>query len=140
MAPNFLKITKFKTHNKVCITVIKTYYHFLASGAKIPSSNHLIPSINKLIKELPTIVDPLDFCICLEIDYARCHQIQNDRPMNVREQVRAIAMEWYHQSPYRSWEEIVEALFCHNYDHFAVQLATEVHVDWKPLQPKKHKL
>ena len=48
-------------------------------------------------------------------------------------------MEWYHQSPYRSWEEIVEALFCHNYDRFAVQLAIKMHVDWKLLQPKKQK-
>ena len=93
--------------------------------------------MNKLIQELPTITELPQFCACLDIDFGRCQQIQNDKPMNVRKQLIEVVSVWYHQSHDRNWEDIVEALICHEKNRIAVELAKKVGVNWKLLQSKK---
>ena len=72
-------------------------------------------------------------CVCLDINFGRCEQIQSDK-RNVREQLIGIVSVWYHQSRDRNWEDFVKALICHDDIHFASELANKVGMDWKLLK------
>ena len=104
------------------------------------SANLLITSLNSLISEVPTITDPLDFCLCLKIPYSRCQQIQADHQGNTASVVREIAVVWYNQSPEPSWEEVVDGFFCHQHNRDAVLVANRRGVDWRPLLIKQQEM
>ena len=106
--------------------------------ASSPSSaNLLIPLINDLILELPTINDPLDFCTCLSrMSYGRCQEIHTDYHGTIRSQVIEMVAAWYKLSAKRSWAEVVDALFCHRNIREGTQLAERKGVDWEPLLKK----
>lgn len=94
----------------------------------------LIPSVNSLLSEIPSITDSMDFCLCLELPYPRCDQLRTDNRGDTRGQVREIAAEWYRRSSNPNWEDVVDALFCHHHNHDAIQLAEKKGVDWRPLK------
>ena len=103
-----------------------------------PSSDNLIPSVNDLITELPPITDPLGFCICLDLPHSHCEQILRDQG-NTKSQVTKVVAEWHTRSLEPTWEKVVAALFCHQHNRTAVELAKMKGVDWRPLQSKRMK-
>ena len=88
-----------------------------------------ILSVEELILKLPPIKDPVDFGLCLGVGYDRCEQLFKDHDHNSSAQVRAIAAEWYRQSPHPTWNKVVEALHKHKLVCDAVQLASKVGVE-----------
>ena len=111
---------------------------FSSSSSTVPSlspTNQKILSVEELILALPEIKDPVDFGICLGVGYNRCEQLTKDHVSNINAQVRAIAAEWYSQSPHPTWNKVVEALHRHKLVCDAVQLASKVGVK-TPLSQK----
>ena len=53
--------------------------------------------------------------------------------------MKKMAVVWYKQAPERRWDEVVEALICHEDIQAAVKLAIKSGVDWKPLLTKAKK-
>ena len=52
---------------------------------------------------------------------------------NAKTSVKQMVEEWHNQSPERKWDEVVEALICHENVKAATQVAETRGVDWKPL-------
>ena len=102
--------------------------------SSLSPTNQKIPSVEELILALPEIKDPVDFGICLGVGYNRCEQLTKDHFSNINAQVRAIAAEWYSQSPHPTWNKVVEALHRHKLVCDAVQLASKVGVKSPVLQ------
>ena len=88
------------------------------------------------MSELPTITDPIGFCMCLEISLSHCQQIRSNYEGNLKDQTTQIAAVWYRKSTEPRWDMVVEALFCFQRNRDAVQLANKMGLDWKPLQKK----
>ena len=100
---------------------------FTASSSSSPT-NQLIPSVEEIILALPSIADPVGFGLCLGVGYSRCEQLIKVCGQNALAQVRAIAAEWYSQSPHPTWNKVVEALYKHGLVRDAVNLASKVGV------------
>ena len=86
--------------------------------------------------DLPTITNPLDFCLCLDLLYSTCDEILTNNPGDVKKQVTKIVAKWHETSLELTWEKVVDALFCHQHNRAAVELAKKKGVDWRPLQTK----
>ena len=121
-------------------------YLFTADNASIPASpssspsstNQVIPTVEKLILALPSITDPCGFGLRLGITFDRCNQLISKHGKDTIAQMRAIAAEWYEQTPRNcfTWNKVVKALYEHGLVRDAVDLAKEVGVE-SPL-PKEN--
>ena len=116
------------------------YYSLFAIDTPLGTDSSLVvPSVNSLIQELPTLTDPLDFCLCLGVPFSECKQILTDNQGSTKSQLTQIAAKWYKLSPKPNWDKVVDALFCHQYNKDAILLAERKGVDWQPLQSKWQK-
>ena len=108
-----------------------------------PSYPNPIISMSSLLSELPHITDRGDsfyFCTCLGVKYPLCKLIHGLPCDNIKSEVMQILVEWYHRSPERSWDKVIDALFCLGNDQAAILLAERKGVDWKPLQSRWKKI
>ena len=67
--------------------------------------------MEELLKELPTITDPVGFGIRLGVHFDGCQQIVKENVGDITAQVRSIASAWYkgsHDPP--TWNKIVKTL------------------------------
>ena len=138
------KQTNTTKHNPLWIRASCDVYLFTADNPSIltnsssssstdPASsssftNQLIPSVEELILALPRIADPVGFGLRLGVGYSSCEQLIINHASDINAQVRAIAAEWYRQSPHSTWNKVVEALHNHGLVHDAVHLASKVGV------------
>ena len=106
-----------------------------ASSSSSSPTNQVISSVERLILTLPTITDPVGFGVQLGVGYNRCEQLTGSHASDIKAQVRAIAAEWYNQSPRPTWNELVEALYKQGLVRDAVILASKVGVK-SPLSQK----
>ena len=79
--------------------------------------------MEELLKELPTITDPVDFGIRLGVRYDDCQRKLQENVGNVNAQVRSIASAWYKESSHPTWNKVVKALLEHKLVHDAALLA-----------------
>lgn len=85
---------------------------------------HPIHTEKSLLLKLPIINDQIYFCLCLDLEHARCKQIVEDNRKQ-RDQTREIAAEWYKQQVDPCWENIEEALICLGNRHAAEKLMAD---------------
>ena len=85
--------------------------------------------MEELILALPIITDPVGFGIRLGLQHNRCEQLIKNHGSDINAQVRAIAAEWYNQTPNcPTWNKVVEALYEYRLVRDAVHLASKVGV------------
>ena len=80
--------------------------------------------MEELLKELPTITDPVGFGIHLGVLFDDCQLIAKENVGDITAQKRLIVSAWYkgsHDPP--TWNKVVEALLKHNLVCDAVLLA-----------------
>ena len=70
--------------------------------------------MEELLKELPTIIDPVGFGIHLGVLYDDCKLIAKENVGDINAQVRSIASAWYKGSrDPPTWNKVVKALLEH---------------------------
>ena len=80
-------------------------------------------TLEEIILELPIITDPVGFGIRLGLKYARCQQLIKGHVGDIAGQVRSIVAAWYDQTPNRTWNKVVDALYKHGLVGYALELA-----------------
>ena len=94
----------------------------ISSVKDTSSTNVPVTSIDSVVSELPTIIDPDGFCMCLGVEFPKCRQFR-DHQECTKDTVKQIVEIWYHQTKNPSWDQVVEALLCRYRYRDAAQLA-----------------
>ena len=102
------------------------------------SSTLLISSVEELVFTLPTVADPVGFGVCLGVRYNRCARLIEESGRDKLDQVRAIAEEWYSQSPRPTWNQVVEALYRQGLPEIAAHLASQVGLRSSPVSQQNY--
>ena len=70
--------------------------------------------MEELLKELPTIIDPVGFGIHLGVHHDVCQLIAKENDRDITAQKRLIVSAWYNEShDPPTWNKVVEALLEH---------------------------
>ena len=104
-----------------------TIFSFSSSSSSsfcLPAETPILSlTLEKIILELPIITDPVGFGIHLGLEYDCCQQLIKGHVGDIVGQVRSIVAAWYDQTPNRTWNKVVDALYKHRLVGDAVQLA-----------------